>query len=530
MSRSGIPAVLVAAVCVGALLVLVGPDVTSSASQVRSGGIVRISLRGADVDSLDPALSYSVASALLLDTTCALLLRQQQSLVPEVAAGLPRVSRDGRTYTFTLRSGFRFSDGTPVRASAFARAINRTLAPGVESPWAVYTSDIVGAEDVRAGKTAAAAGVTARGTTLVIRLKRPVPDFPLRTTFLCAVPPALPADPEGIGAFPAAGPYYVAEYRPGERVVIRRNPFYGGRRAHHVDGFTADLRAGSHEEVLDRIERGEADWGFAIATAYFDPARRLVERYGVNRSQFFLQPGYEFRGYALNSARPLFRDNPRLRQAVNFAIDRAALRRVGGGIHRSRLTDQYLLPGMPGFRDARIYPLAGPDVRRARDLARGNRRSGKAVLHTVDSPVQLAAAQSIRRDLAKIGLDVQIKGIPLPAYFGKLGATGAYDIGFRPWVPDYRDPYAVLNVLLDGRAIGTQNWARFDSAEYNRELRRAASLNGAARYRAYGALDVRLARDAAPMVAVEVLHDATLVSKRVGCVTTPFSLTGICLR
>jgi ABC-type transport system substrate-binding protein len=215
---------------------------------------------------------------------------------------------------------------------------------------------------------------------------------------------------------------------------------------------------------------------------------------------------------------------------VNFAIDRAALRRVGGGIHRSRLTDQYLLPGMPGFRDERIYPLAGPDLRRARALARGHTRSGKAVLYTVDSPVQLAAAQSIRRDLAKIGLDVQIKGIPLPAYFGRLGATGPYDIGFRPWVPDYDDPFAVLNVLLDGRAIGVQNWARFDSAEYNRLLRRAASLNGPARYRAYGDLDVRLARDAAPLVAVEVLHDATLVSKRIGCVTTPFSLTSLCLR
>jgi ABC-type transport system substrate-binding protein len=497
---------------------------------VRSGGVIRIALRSADVDSLDPAVSYTVASFALLDTTCALLLRPGKGIVPEVAAGFPRISRDGRTYTFTLRSGFRFSDGTPVLASAFARAIERTLAPGVASPWADYTQDIVGAEDVRAGRSTSPSGVVARARTLVIRLKRVVPDFALRTTFLCAVPPALPADPEGVGALPAAGPYYVAEYRPGEQVVIRRNPFYGGRRTHHVDGFTADLRAGSHEEVLDRIERGSADWGFAVATAYFDPGRKLVARYGINRRQFFLQPGSEFRGYALNTARPLFRSNPRLRQAVNFAIDRAALRRVGGGIHRSRLTDQYLLPGMPGFRDERIYPLAGPDLRRARALARGHTRSGKAVLYTVDSPVQLAAAQSIRRDLAKIGLDVQIKGIPLPAYFGRLGATGPYDIGFRPWVPDYDDPFAVLNVLLDGRAIGVQNWARFDSAEYNRLLRRAASLNGPARYRAYGDLDVRLARDAAPLVAVEVLHDATLVSKRIGCVTTPFSLTSLCLR
>ena len=63
--------------------------------------------------------------------------------------------------------------------------------------------------------------------------------------FFCAVPPTLPADPEGVGAFPAPGPYYVAEYRAGQRVVIRRNRFYRGTRPHHVDGFDVDLTAGS---------------------------------------------------------------------------------------------------------------------------------------------------------------------------------------------------------------------------------------------------------------------------------------------
>jgi peptide/nickel transport system substrate-binding protein len=499
-------------------------------------------LRGADVDSLDPALSYSVASGTLLEATCARLLTYPHKrvaggtrLVPEVAAAFPKVSRDEKTYTFTVRSGFRFSDGTPVRASAFARAINRTLAPGVKSPWAAYTSDIVGADAVLAGRARDAPGVVTRGNSLVVRLKRPVPDFPARTTFMCAVPPTLPADPEGIGAMPAAGPYYVADYRPDERVLLRRNPFYTGTRPHHADAITVDIGAGSHEEVLDRIERGEADWGWALPAVYFDPERRLPEKYGVNRSRFFVQPGVTFRGYAFNTARPLFRGNPSLRRAVNFAIDRPALRRAAGGQFESRLTDQYLPPSMPGFRDARIYPLARPDFGRARALAQGNTRGGKAVLFTVDSPPMLAAAQSIKHDLAKIGLDVEIKGIPLPAYFGRLGAHGAYDIGFAPWVPDYNDPYATLNVRLDGRFIGTTNWARFDSPTYNRRLRSAARLPGDVRYRAYGELDVQLARDAAPLVAVSILNEPTLVSGRVGCVSPShdivlFDLAALCLR
>src|SRR5204862_3807493 len=127
------------------------------------------------------------------------------------------------------------------------------------------------------------AGVPARGSTLTVRFIRPVSDFPARATmpFFCAVPPGLPADPEGVAAFPSAGPYFVSEYRPGERAVIERNRFYGGKRPHHADRFVVDLQATSHTDVLDRIERGAADWGTAAPPDYSDPGRRLAAKYGV---------------------------------------------------------------------------------------------------------------------------------------------------------------------------------------------------------------------------------------------------------
>src|SRR5687767_4424497 len=204
----------------------------AQASPEQGDGFVRLVFDSTDIDSLDPALSFTSSTGVLLDTTCARLVGDG----PEVAVRLPRVSRDRRTFNFTLRSGFRFSDGTPVRASAFARAIDRTLAPQMKSPWAAYTGDIVGADAVLAGKREHASGVVARGKSLTIRLKRPTPDFLARTGFMCAVPPDLPADREGRVAFPAAGPYYVAEYRAGERAVVRRNPYYGGTRPQRVDG------------------------------------------------------------------------------------------------------------------------------------------------------------------------------------------------------------------------------------------------------------------------------------------------------
>ena len=525
----------------GVLAIFIQSAAPSSNAGVRQGGVFRISLQG--LDYIDPALSYSGTGWSLIDTTCARLMTypdkpppQGYRLVPEVAVRAPSVSRNGKTWVFTLRSGFRFSNGNPVRASAFARAIARTLAPGVESPGAQYTREIVGAEDVQAGRTASPAGVDARGNRLVIRFKRPVVDFPARTTmpFFCAVPPTLPADPEGVGAFHAAGPYYVADYRAGRSLTLKRNRFYAGGRPHHVDGFVADLGVASTREILDRIERGETDWGEAGRSDYFDPDRRLVAKYGVNETQFFVKPGLAMVSFSLNSSRPLFRDNPRLRRAVNFAVDRRALVRAAGSpVLFARATDQYLPTGLPGFKDARIYPLTKPDLARARALARGRTGSGKAVLYTPNSPGTLARAQIVSQNLAKIGLEVQVKGIPFPAYFARLNSPNEpYDIAFTPWAPDYLDPFSYVNTLLDGRFIGINNLARFNSPRYNVLMRRTATLRGAARYRAYGQLDVQIARDAAPSIPMYSLNESTLVSKRVGCVVLrpDLDLTAVCLK
>jgi len=524
----------------GPNLIGLGAAQGSAGGAVREGGTFRVAL--VNLDYIDPALSYSPQGWALLDTTCARLMAYPDKpppegfrIVPEVAAGHPRVSRDGKTYTFRLRSGFRFSDGTPVRASAFARAINRTLAPAVTSPGAQYTQDIVGAEDVQAGRASAAAGVIARGNRLVVRFKRPIPDFPARTTmpFFCAVPSTLPSDREGVGAFPAAGPYYVAEYRAGERVVLRRNRFYRGKRPHHVDRFDVDLRSPQFE-VADRIERGDADWGYLLPPIAFDPARRLAEKYGVNKSQFYVKPGLTLRRFVLNTSRPLFRNNPKLRRAVNLAIDRAALVRAVSTPLSSRLTDQYLPPTMPRFRDARIYPLSRSDLRRARVLAKGNTRSGKLVFYAPAVPPALTIAQLVKQQLARIGLDVEVKPIPPAALAGRLAARDeAYDVGGPLfWAADYFDPYSYINLLLDGRFVGRTNSSHFDSAKYNRLMRRAARLSGEARYRAYGELDVRLARDAAPLVAIDYFNEPTLVSRRVGCIVLrpSLDLTAVCLK
>ena len=120
-----------------------------------------------------------------------------------------------RHYIIELRDGFRFSDGAAVRADACARA------QSIEQSGAWH--------EVPLGSVLCDARLEARGDALVGRLARPYADFAARADIALAIPAALPVDAEGIGAYPAAGPYYVAEYpTPGERIVIQRNRSYGG--------------------------------------------------------------------------------------------------------------------------------------------------------------------------------------------------------------------------------------------------------------------------------------------------------------
>ena len=107
---------------------------------------------------------------------------------------LPRIERREDVHLHAPQELPFQRDGKPVQADAFARAISRMLIPGMKSPGAEYAKDIVGAEAVTAGTRTVSSGVTAKGTRLVIRFTRPIPDFPLRTTmpFFCAVPPGLP--------------------------------------------------------------------------------------------------------------------------------------------------------------------------------------------------------------------------------------------------------------------------------------------------------------------------------------------------
>jgi YVTN family beta-propeller protein len=517
------------------------PTVISTGSS--SGGMLRI-IAGQDVDYMDPALAYNGLSVQLLYATCAKLLNYPDKpipvgsqLVPEVAQSLPARSPDGRTYTFTIRSGFRFSppSNEPVTAQTFKDTIERTLNPQMHSPTASEYSDIVGAGAYMAGRAAHISGITASGDTLTVRLTAPAPDLPARlaNSWFCAVPSDTPIDPKGVRVIPMAGPYQIASYTPGQGIVLSRNPNYHGNRPHHLERIEVTVGI-PNQRAIAQVQTGAADYFDGSVTAA--QAATLAAQYGsgspaarAGHQQYFTNPLTQVDFLALNTHRPLFA-NQRLRQAVNYEIDRAALSRLGDEYspQPEHPTDNYLPPGLPGYTNTRTYQLT-PDLAKARALAAGH-TPATATLYTCNVTPCDQQAQIIKTDLAQIGIQLQVKTYPDQTLYTKTLKPGEpFDIVWVGWVPDYLDPKAMLGALLeDGIIIPT-----FNDPTWRTRLQAAARLAGPERYLAYATLDQQLVRDAAPLIAFGNLSSDDFFSPRTGCQTFGrygIDLAALCLR
>jgi peptide/nickel transport system substrate-binding protein/oligopeptide transport system substrate-binding protein len=225
-----------------------------------------------------------------------------------------------------------------------------------------------------------------------------------------------------------------------------------------------------------------------------------------------------------NTSRALFKDNIAIRQAVNFALDRAEIvHTTPSGLLSRTPTDQIMPRWIPGWRDYQLYPLAGPDLTRARQLARGNLRGAKAVLWTVAGSFDPDEAQVIVANLGAIGLSVRVQVMSAAALNARAGVPGApYDMILAGFSLDYPDPANALERFLGGeharQPAGNQNFAYFDEAADNRRMANADQLSGSARFQAFSALDADIMRSEAPWAPLYEDSKWLLVSKRVGCV------------
>ena len=495
---------------------------SASSSSVAKGGTMKLNMSTTDVDFSDPSLAYGVLSWQIEYSTALKLFNYPDKaapeggkLQPEGATGFPVISKDGKTYTFTVKSGFKFSDGKPVTAANFVFAINRALNPAMQSPAAPFINNIVGAQAVLDKKATKASGVTMKGNKITIKLTQPDGGLlaKLAMPFFQALETSLATDPRGVNAYPSAGPYYIASREVGRQIIVKKNPNYTGNRPRNIDQFTIAVNTNLDQSLL-QVKAGQIDYDMygLPPTAHAD----LAKQYGINKTQYFVNPLVETDYVALNTSRPAFA-SATMRKAANFAIDRPAMLRVRGAFAGKR-TDQILPPGLGGFQDQALYPMKGANYAKAKALAGGNCKS--VTLWTANSTTGQALGQVFKYNLSQIGCDVNVRlfqGFQIYTAAGQKGAD--YDAALVGWNADYPDPYDFIDVLLNGNNIhesNNNNLSYFNNASINKEIVAANKLTGDARYKAYGNLDIEITKAYAPWASYDNRNNREFVAKRVG--------------
>ena len=514
---------LLSAICfvTGTTLLLAAFLAPPAAGTSSAGRVLQLNISNTGIEYLDPALNYDFIGWRLGAATCARLLTNPDKpgaagarLVPEVAAGFPRVSANGRVYTFRIRNGYRFSDGRPVTAGSFRRAIERALNPEMQSPASSFVGDIVGAERVIAGKATTPSGVKVNGNVLTIRLSKVAPDFLSRISmmFFCSVPENLPLDERGVEEVPGAGPHYVASFDANEPILLKRNPYYGGNRPQRWDEIRLTQAVDPNTSYL-QVRKGEVD----LDVGGLPPSvhSSLTKEYGINRGRYFVNPGLTIQYISLNTSRPLFKDLA-TRQAVAYALDRKALMRVAG-LNAGKPNDQLLAPGLPGYRAVTIFPNT-PNVAKAKALMGG--KTGKAILYTGNDPVSMNSAEIIRQNMKAIGIEIVHKPYTFAVQITKAGNRGEpFDMHLIGWFADYPDPYDFINILLYGgnfTKTNNINTSYFNDPVFNRRMDQAALTTGKKREAVYAKLDADLTR-AAPMVVYGNSNVREFVARSIGC-------------
>jgi ABC-type transport system substrate-binding protein len=443
-------------------------------------------------------------------------------LVADGAAAFPKVSNHGKTYTFKIRRGMRFSNGVPITAKNYKAALDRDANPKMESPSLPFLQDIIGATDAAGNAKGPVEGAVAKGYTFTLKLKKAGPDILSRMAmlFFCPVPapgqkgaPAINA--QGVNSFAGSGPYYVAARTPNGPILIKRNKFYKGPRPHNANAISIVAVNTNPDTSFNQVQRGEINYDIGGLPPTVHAG--LAKKYGINKSRYFVHPEIATRYLSLNNQR-LF-GSLKLRKAANYAIDRKGMINLRGAF-AGHATDQLLPSNLRGFKNANIFPFR-PNLAQARKLAGGAKHN--VTMYTTTSPIGTNQGVLVQSLYKNIGLNVDVNRYGTSTMYKKCGTKSeAVDICNVGWIADYPDPFDFMNVLLSGESIhdsNNNNYSYFNNARYNRQMNSAAKLFGGKRFSTYGSLDVNIMKAAAPIVAWDNDNDREFISGKTGCYT-----------
>jgi YVTN family beta-propeller protein len=418
-----------------------------------------------ELDSIDPALAYMAASWSILTITNDGLVGfrrvggvQGIQLVPDLAVALPTPSNGGKTYTFQLRPGIRYSNGKLLDPNDFRRALERVFQ--LDSPGASFYRGIVGSARCTKGKPCdLTRGIVTNHATGTVSIHLDAPDGDLLTKlalpFASAVPAGTTAHPAH--PVPATGPYRIAEYQKKTKTVrLVRNLRFREWSADaqpqgYPDSISVSGRFGLYNSARVRaVRRGVADVALSGGPPFSKQELDVLgERYP---SQLHVSTQFASNFFFLNTRVPPF-DDVRVRRAVNDAFDRDAFARQLGSAFAS--TCRILPPNFPGYIPTCPYASGGvTGLDHARKLVRSAGVAGARVTVWVPSP-HIDEGRYMASVLDSLGLRARVKAIPIDKekgirpYFAKVGDSRTKaQIGFGGWAADYPSAGGFLTPIL----------------------------------------------------------------------------------
>ncbi|HWE63933.1 MAG TPA: ABC transporter substrate-binding protein [Chloroflexota bacterium] len=514
------------------LTALFGPSAATArraAAVPVHGGTIKVAFSD-DMVTFDPAQAYSEDWTILNGTLFNGLYQFDRHGVPQLdlAAAPPAISADRTVWTFHLRKGVLFSDGTEVTANDLKFSIVRTLDPNLKpgASWGQSTDAIFqGSQDFIAGKSKTVPGIQVLDRyTIRFVLTQPVAILPyiLAESFNMVVPQAVvTADaarsPTYFGDHPVGtGPFMLQSWQKGTQVVFVRNPRYFHQGKPYLSKIVVYVNVAPNVIAL-RVEKGELT-GFGTAAQL--AAADLHQARGDATDSHYLKnaPIGQVDWLNLNvHVAPL--DNQKLREAVAMAIDRTRLVELLGGA--AAPANQFYVPLDPQYDPSLDqHPVYAYDPKRAAALVKASGYHGQPITVMYYSNLQdtTGMAPGILQSLQQIGLNVTLRGVGHNSLLTIVSKLTGHQISTAFWGIDFFDGFDVYSGSLScgAEAAGQAEGAHYcDQTADNLANRAETAALGAARNALLRQAQRRLLGAAAeiPLVYIKAVE---MVSPKVG--------------
>jgi peptide/nickel transport system substrate-binding protein len=432
----------------------------------KAGGSIRIG--SVLPDSYDPVLVQTNQANQALQTVYTGLLTYRHAtgpsgndLIPALAEAMPTISADRKTYTFKLRPGLKYSDGSPVVASDFEHTIKRLLFLG--GPYSSFSSGIVGADAYLKAKKGNAdiSGITTDDKTgeITVKLTEPDSKFLFAISLISAAPTPAAKSPfkaTSDGSMPGAGPYKISIQNPTRQFTLTRTQGFNVPTIPKpkLDKITVV------KETVPKMTQDVIDNKLDFMTE--DPAGDdlpLVKAKYSNRFRMDPNPPNTYWFFLNETLKPF--DKLEVRQAVNYAIDSRALQRIFGG--RLQPSCNFLPPGYAGNGYVKIDPCPygdpnGPgNIAKAKQLVQQSGYAGMSVTVWGNTKDPRPAIVDYLRDLLnQIGFKAKTKILDQQVYFGTVGLKKTQaQAGFTDWYSDFPHPADFFEPNLSKKALAS---------------------------------------------------------------------------